>query len=149
MYQQLQNWSQGLKSVDEYTEEFYLLLTQVDLSESDDQLVSQYIGGLQQQIQDSLNLFDPTNDLEAYQRVVLLEKTLMRGPLGLFGRGSSGSNNQSSCSFTALGTTQPTNQNKAPTIMGQSSRTRVVASPKCFRCGEPQNGRLPQGREVW
>jgi hypothetical protein len=47
MYKRLQNWSQGSKSVDEYTEEFHKLLARVDLSESDDQLVSRYIGGLQ------------------------------------------------------------------------------------------------------
>jgi hypothetical protein len=46
MYQRLQNWSQGSKSVDEYTEEFHKLLAQVDLLESNDQLVSRYIGGL-------------------------------------------------------------------------------------------------------
>jgi hypothetical protein len=50
MYQQLQNCSQGLKSVDEYTEEFHKLLSRVDLSESDEQLVSRYIGGLRPQI---------------------------------------------------------------------------------------------------
>jgi hypothetical protein len=46
MYQRLQNWSQGSKYIDEYTEEFYKLLVWVDLSESDEQLVLRYIGGL-------------------------------------------------------------------------------------------------------
>lgn len=59
-------------------------------SKSDDQLVSRYIGGMRQEIQDSLNLFDLANVLEAYQRVLLIEKTLMQGPLGMFGHGSSG-----------------------------------------------------------
>jgi hypothetical protein len=45
MYQWLQNWSKGSKSVDEYTEEFHKLLARVDLSESDEQLVSRYIEG--------------------------------------------------------------------------------------------------------
>jgi hypothetical protein len=61
MYQQLQNLSQGSKIVDEYTEEFYKYLTRVELAETDDQLVSRYIGELRQNIQDSLNLFDPVN----------------------------------------------------------------------------------------
>jgi hypothetical protein len=47
MYQRLQNLSQGSKTVDEYTEEFYKYLTLVDLAETNDQLVSRYIGGLQ------------------------------------------------------------------------------------------------------
>ena len=50
MYQRLQNCNQGLKSVDEYTDEFHKLLARVDLSESDEQLVSWYIGGLRPQI---------------------------------------------------------------------------------------------------
>ena len=75
MYQRLQNWSQGLKSIDEYIEKFYKLLTQVDLSKSDEQLVSRYIGGLRQQIQDILNLFDPGDVSAAYQRALLIEKT--------------------------------------------------------------------------
>ena len=52
--------------------------------------MSRYIGGMRQEIQDSLNLFDLANVLEAYQRVLLIEKTLMQGPLGMFGHGSSG-----------------------------------------------------------
>jgi hypothetical protein len=46
MYQRLQNLSQGSKTMNEYKEEFYKYLTQVDLAETDDQLVSRYIGGL-------------------------------------------------------------------------------------------------------
>ena len=83
MYQRLQNWSQG-KSVNEYTEEFYRLLTLVDLSDSDEQLVSWYIGGLWPQIQDTLNLFDPNNVSTAYQRALLIEKTSVQGFMGTF-----------------------------------------------------------------
>jgi hypothetical protein len=67
MYQRLQNLSQGSKTVDEYIEEFYKYLTWVDLAETDDQLVSRYIGGLRQNIQDSLNLFDPIHVFAAHQ----------------------------------------------------------------------------------
>jgi hypothetical protein len=64
--------------VDEYTKEFYKYLTRVELTETDDQLVSRYIGGLRQNIQDSLNLFDPVNVSAAHQRALLLEKTAAR-----------------------------------------------------------------------
>ena len=84
MYQRLQNWSQSAKSVDEYMEEFYKLLAW-DLSELDEQLVSRYIGGLQIQIQDTLNLFDPNTVSEAYQRALLIEKTSVRGSLAHLG----------------------------------------------------------------
>jgi hypothetical protein len=87
MYQRLQNLSQDSKTVDEYTEEFYKYLTRVDLVETNDQLVSRYIGGLQQNIQDPLNLFDPVNVYVAHQRALLLEKTAAKGSMGFFGLG--------------------------------------------------------------
>jgi hypothetical protein len=90
MYQSLKNWSQGSKSVDECTEEFQKLLARVDLSESDDQIVSQYIGGLRTQIQDMVNLFDPVNISSTHQRALLVEKTLAQGSMGVFGRGGVG-----------------------------------------------------------
>ena len=100
MYQQLQNLSQGLKSVDKYTEEFYKCLTRVDLAKTEDQLVSRYNEGLQQQIQDSLNLFDPINVSEAHQRALLLEKTMTRGSMGFFGHDIGGGTTRSSGPFT-------------------------------------------------
>jgi hypothetical protein len=78
MYQRLQNLSQGSKTVDEYTEEFYKYLTRVELAETDDQ-------------KDSLNLFDPVNVSAAHQRALLLEKTAARGSTVFFGRGTGGS----------------------------------------------------------
>ena len=74
MYQRLQTWSRGSKSVDGYTEEFYKLLACVDLAELDEQLVSWYIGGLRPQIQDTMKLFDPEDISAAYQRALLIEK---------------------------------------------------------------------------
>jgi hypothetical protein len=91
MYQRLQNLSQGAKIVDEYTEEFYKYLTRVELAERDNQLVSRYIRGLRQNIQDLLNLFDPVNVSAAHQRALLLEKTTARGSTGFFGLGTGGS----------------------------------------------------------
>jgi hypothetical protein len=90
MYQRQQNLSQGSKTVDEYMEEFYKYLTRVELAETNDQLVSRYIRGLQQNIQDSLNLFDPVNISAAHQRALLLEKTAARGSTGFFGLSTGG-----------------------------------------------------------
>ncbi|GKA78787.1 reverse transcriptase domain-containing protein [Tanacetum coccineum] len=53
MYQRLQNLKQGTKSVEDYTIEFYQLIARNDIQETDDQLVSRYIGGLRVQIMDS------------------------------------------------------------------------------------------------
>ncbi|GJU53087.1 reverse transcriptase domain-containing protein [Tanacetum coccineum] len=57
MYQRLQNLKQGTKSVEDYTSKFYQLIARNDIQETDDQLVSRYIGGLRVQIMDSGNGF--------------------------------------------------------------------------------------------
>ncbi|XP_059441865.1 uncharacterized protein LOC132174190 [Corylus avellana] len=137
MYQRLQNWSQGSKYVNEYTEEFNKLLTRVDLSETEEQLVSRYIGGLRPQIQDTLNLFDPSKVSEAHQRALLIEKASARGSFNLFGRSGGGSYNRSRVPFTTReAPSQVTGPSKNPTPMGQPSRLGATTGPKCFRCGE-------------
>ena len=118
-------------------EEFYKLLARVDLSESDEQLVSRYIGGLRTQIQDTLNLFDPNTVLEAYQRALLIEKTSVQGSLGIFRCGCIGSYNCSGGLFTNRGSTLSNGLNKATTTIGQPSRTGTTIGLKCFQCDEP------------
>jgi hypothetical protein len=118
--------------VEEYTEEFYKLLTRVDLSELDDQLVSQYIEGLWSQIQDTLNLFDLTNVLEAYQRALLIEKTLVRGPLGMFGRGGNWGYNRLNGPNLTRGTTQPAGQGRASTSRGHKTEPKPLPVPSAF-----------------
>ena len=66
LYQQLHNLKQGIQSIDEYTLEFYQLVARVDLADSEDQLASRYIGGMRQQFQDTLNLFDPISISKAH-----------------------------------------------------------------------------------
>ncbi|XP_022862997.1 uncharacterized protein LOC111383153 [Olea europaea var. sylvestris] len=65
MYQRLQNLCQGMKAVDDYTTKFYMLITRNEVMETEEQLVSQYVGGLRSQIQDTLNMFDPATVFEA------------------------------------------------------------------------------------
>ncbi|GKC29296.1 putative reverse transcriptase domain-containing protein [Tanacetum coccineum] len=74
MYQRLQNLKQGSKSVEDYTTEFYQLIARNDIQETEDQLVSRYIGGLRVQIMDSVNMFDPMTLFDAYQRALAFEK---------------------------------------------------------------------------
>lgn len=80
LYQRLQHLRQGSRSIDTYTEEFYQLLVRNDLLETNDQIVSRYIGGLRLQFQDTLNMFSPATVSEAHQRALLLEKQLNRRP---------------------------------------------------------------------
>ncbi|GKC39996.1 putative reverse transcriptase domain-containing protein, partial [Tanacetum coccineum] len=62
MYQWLQNLKQGTKLVEDYTTEFYQLISRNAIQETEDQLVSRYIGGLGVQIMDSVNMFDPEDE---------------------------------------------------------------------------------------
>ena len=78
MYQRLQNLKQGLRSVDEYTTEFYQLIARNEIQETEDQLVSRYIGGLKFQIQDVVNMFDPVSVSAAHQRALMVEKQTKR-----------------------------------------------------------------------
>ncbi|GKB20420.1 putative nucleotidyltransferase, ribonuclease H, partial [Tanacetum coccineum] len=74
MYQRLQNLKQGTKSVEDYTTEFYQLISWNDIQVTKDQLVSHYIGGLRVQIMDSVNMFDTVTLSDAYQRALAFEK---------------------------------------------------------------------------
>ncbi|KAL9684326.1 hypothetical protein QQ045_021762 [Rhodiola kirilowii] len=74
LYQWFQNLRQGVRSVDEYTTDFYQLLARTNVHESPLQLVSRYIGGLKLQLQDVLNMFDPVTVSEAHQRALQVEK---------------------------------------------------------------------------
>ncbi|PKI57205.1 hypothetical protein CRG98_022390 [Punica granatum] len=78
MYQRLQNLRQGSRSVDEYTGEFYQLITRNKLKETEDQLVARYISGLRVQLQDTINLFDPVSMSFAHHRALIVERQLKR-----------------------------------------------------------------------
>jgi hypothetical protein len=136
IYQRLQNLSQGSKTVDEYTEEFYKYLTRVELVETDDQLVSRYIGGLRQNIQDPLNLFDSFNVSAAHQRALLLEKTAAKGSTGFFGCGTKSNTTRYNGPFTPQNTTQSTNSNRTPITTEPPNRSTTMNGLKCFKCGE-------------
>ncbi|GKE50297.1 putative reverse transcriptase domain-containing protein, partial [Tanacetum coccineum] len=68
MYQRLQNLKQRTKSVEDYTTEFYQLIARNDIQETEDLLVSRYIGGLRVQIMDYVNMFDPSKCKKAEKR---------------------------------------------------------------------------------
>lgn len=73
MYTRLQNLRQGTRTIDEYAEEFFLLLTRNEINDSDVQLVSRFIGRLRNQIQTAFSQFDPITVAEAHRRAVAFE----------------------------------------------------------------------------
>ncbi|GKE45616.1 putative reverse transcriptase domain-containing protein, partial [Tanacetum coccineum] len=82
MYQRLQNLKQGTKSVKDYTTEFYQLIARNAIQETEDQLVSRYIGGLRVQIMDSVNMLNSVTLSDAYQHALAFEKQNRRTKVG-------------------------------------------------------------------
>lgn len=78
LYQRLQNFRQGSRTVDDYTKEFYQPNARNDFTESDEQQVAHYIDGLRQSIQDALSLFTFWRVNEAYQWTLTVEQKATR-----------------------------------------------------------------------
>ena len=74
MYTRLQNLRQGSRNVDEYAEEFALLLTRNEIHDSQIQFVSRFIGGLRPQLQTAMAQFDPSTVGEAHRRAASFEQ---------------------------------------------------------------------------
>ncbi|KAF7129540.1 hypothetical protein RHSIM_Rhsim10G0091100 [Rhododendron simsii] len=111
-------WWQQLKlsssrQVDDYTTEFHQLVVRNDVAETEEQLVSRYVGGLREQYQITLNTFDLYSVSDAHQRAkyVRIRPALIRADL-----------------------VWPTD-NSVP-VVPQANRVGASGS-KCFKCEEP------------
>ncbi|XP_022853907.1 uncharacterized protein LOC111375334 [Olea europaea var. sylvestris] len=132
LFQRLHSLRQGARSVNDYTEEFYQLVARNDLSETEEQMVARYLGGLRQPLQDVLSLHSLWTVSEAYQRALAVEKQQSRKPV-IRGEGS-----------------QPVRpQESRPAY--QPQRDSSNSSIKCFRCGEQghraTDSRKPAGQK--
>ncbi|XP_020877200.1 uncharacterized protein LOC110227444 [Arabidopsis lyrata subsp. lyrata] len=141
MYTRLQNLKQGSRSVDEYAEEFYLLLTRNELYDSQVQLVSRFIGGLRAQIQNSMSQFDPATVAEAHQRASSFEHQFRVSPWNqssTWSRNPEQSNLQTTqpardSPETSTTTQRGTNQDGE---QGLRRSARGTSSLRCYACGE-------------
>ncbi|XP_010484739.1 PREDICTED: uncharacterized protein LOC104763013 [Camelina sativa] len=136
VYTQFQNLRQGTRSVDEYSSEFFSLLARNSLYEAEEHSVSRFIGGLKQQIQNQLLLFNPTSISEAHQRAVLIEQNLRPTPAWSSStpRFRSVTNGEAS---HAIKTEQPA-LSPAQDVSNTTSTMKPIRSLtfKCFNCGE-------------
>ncbi|XP_056858293.1 uncharacterized protein LOC130507621, partial [Raphanus sativus] len=141
MYTKLQNLRQGNRTVDEYAEEFALLLTRNEINDSQVQLVSRFIGGLRPQLQNSMAQFDPSTVGEAHRRAASFEQ---QSRSSSWNPSSSRSRTQdASISNTpsipaketgdaANSTSKPATQEDPP--LRRSTRPTTT---RCYGCGEP------------
>jgi hypothetical protein len=121
LFQRLHSLRQGMRSVDDYTEEFYLLVARNDLSETEEQMVARYLEGLRQPLQDAPSLHSLWTVYEAYQCALVAEKQQNKRPVVRSDQGNRPVRPQES---------HPV---QLPT-QGNSN-----ANIKCYRCGEQGN----------
>ncbi|KAL4182900.1 hypothetical protein AMTRI_Chr11g152470 [Amborella trichopoda] len=77
-FSQFDNLQQETKSMSEYTEEFYKLMARNDIQETEEQLVSRYVGGLRLAIRDEVEMHWLWIK-NAYQLALKVEAKLSRG----------------------------------------------------------------------
>ncbi|XP_013639428.1 PREDICTED: uncharacterized protein LOC106344638 [Brassica oleracea var. oleracea] len=138
MYTRLQNLRQGSRSVDEYAEEFSLLLTRNEINDSKVQLVSRFIGGLRQQLQTAMAQFDPSTVGEAHMCALSFEQQSRSSTWNTQSnrtRDQSGTNAPSTAtkdaSDTANPSTKPSTQEEQ--TLRRSTRPNAL---RCYSCGE-------------
>ncbi|CAA7012879.1 unnamed protein product [Microthlaspi erraticum] len=138
IYNRLQNLRQGARSVDDYATDFFSLLARNSLLETEDQLVSRFIGGLRPQIQNTLLQFNPASVSEAHQRAILVDQNT-RAPMSNW---NSVNNRSRSAPSDFVKPPDPVPEASAPTrgseIVDGSTAQRNPRPPtfKCFGCGE-------------
>ncbi|XP_056843066.1 uncharacterized protein LOC130495657 [Raphanus sativus] len=141
MYTRLQNLRQRSRTVDEYAEEFALLLTRNEINDSQIQLVSRFIGGLRPQLQTAMAQFDPSTIGEAHRRAASFEQQSRSA------NWSASSTRPRSQDQTASTTPSPSAKDVADATTSatkpaaqdeqQLRRSTRPNTVRCYSCGEP------------
>ncbi|CAA7062471.1 unnamed protein product [Microthlaspi erraticum] len=139
LYNKLQNLRQGSRSVEEYATDFFQLVSRATLLETEEQLVSRFIGGLRNQLQLALQQFNPSSVSEAHQRALGLEQQFRSN------WSSAGSRTRLPQSQNQLSSSPSPDeqQNRSrddkpspPTDSIANSRIPRTGALRCYSCGE-------------
>ncbi|XP_048604599.1 uncharacterized protein LOC125582122 [Brassica napus] len=145
MFTRLQNLRQGSRSVDDYADEFSLLLTRNDILDSEVQLVSRFIGGLRPQLQNAMSQFDPITVAEAHRRAVAFEtqfktsvsawsnSTRARATIAPADSNQAGASNKEAAEQAGA---QADNTTRVPAATDELRRSSRPNALRCFTCGE-------------
>ncbi|KAF8051045.1 hypothetical protein N665_1812s0002 [Sinapis alba] len=133
MFQRLHHIRQGPRSVAEYSTEFFLLLTRVDIQDSERQLVAHFSAGLCQQIQHTINLFNPLSLSKAHQQALTIESQTKSTFSWTTSRQTRPVSQQHSSTTTD---DTPPQQPDSPIVPFIDKTTSRPSSLRCFSCGE-------------
>ena len=151
LFQQYQDCIQGNRTVQTYVEEFHRLSSRNNLSETDGQQVSKFVGGLCLTIQDRVSMQTIYSLTEAINLATKAEAQLERAK-SIAGTRSSFDPNRAAIDkgkFLAfqplpINTSKGPNSNGAPLRIGGAIEAprnsyALPSSDKCYRCGQPGN----------
>lgn len=133
LYNKLQNLRQGTSSVEDYATDFFYMSARMSSTESEEQLISRFIGGLRSQLQVALQQFNPTSVSKAHQRALAMETQLRSSWTSSSSRNyfssitAMESNVEQSFEITKIET------NAEGIALSRPSRTNTL---RCFACGE-------------
>ncbi|KAG5531637.1 hypothetical protein RHGRI_026305 [Rhododendron griersonianum] len=124
------------QSVANYTEQFYKLLSCINLTETDDQFVARYISGSKLNLQGEL-MMHPIHSLEkAYQMALKAEEKAKWAP---FGKGDGGKTLKEKMVTQDKKNSTPNSERPNPHAGGGKKdfgKAGLSSNFKCFRCGE-------------
>lgn len=139
LYNKLQNLRQGSRTVEDYANDLFQISARTPTVETEEQLVSRFIGGLRSQLQNALQQFNPTSVSEAHQRALGMKQQFK----GNWSTGtartrstSTWQNNQTTTHAVYNTTTPGTRDKNVSNDSNATNHKPRTNALRCFTCGE-------------